>query len=163
MPAQAAWRKGQTVRFKNNRGRTSNAEVVGIQSGAAAAAPGLGTATTGGTLAAATYTYAAAAVVDGVERPVSATAQQVTTGSTSTVTITAATVTGATAYKFYGRVGGSLGLLVQQASNVYVDTGAASVGAAPTGAAGDARIWIPHEKRYLQAAMGSAANTYSYR
>jgi hypothetical protein len=94
---------------------------------------------------------------------VSATAQQVTTGSTSTVTITAATVTGATAYKFYGRVGGSLGLLVQQASNVYVDTGAASVGAAPTGAAGDARIWIPHEKRYLQAAMGSAANTYSYR
>jgi hypothetical protein len=162
MPVQAAWKKKQTVRYENSAGKTRNAVVVGIQ-GVAAAAPGLATSTSGGTLAAATYSYKTAAVVDGVPRPVSGATTQITTGATSSNTITAPVVTGAATYRFYGRVGGSEGLLVEQASNVYVDTGAASVGAAPTALAGDARIWIPSEDRYVVAPKGSTPGTYSYR
>jgi hypothetical protein len=162
MPAQAAWKKKQVVRYENPGGKSRNATVVGVQ-GVATAAPGLSTSTAGGTLAAATYSYKTAAIVDGVPRPASPANTQVTTGATSSNTITAPVVTGATAYRFYGRVGGAEGLLVEQASNVYVDTGAASVGAAPTALAGDARIFIPSEKRYVVVPKGVTPNTYSYR
>jgi hypothetical protein len=162
MPAQAAWKKKQVVRYENPGGKSRNATVVGVQ-GVATAAPGLSTSTAGGTLAAATYSYKTAAIVDGVPRPASPANTQVTTGATSSNTITAPVVTGATAYRFYGRVGGSEGLLVEQASNVYIDTGAASVGAAPTALAGDARLFIPSEKRYVVVPKGVTPNTYSYR
>jgi fibronectin type 3 domain-containing protein len=86
----------------------------------------MATATTGGTLAAGTFVYSVTAVVNGVETQASATGSQVTTGSTSTVTVTGAVVTGAQAYRFYGRTSGAGNqkFMVQQASNVFTDTGA---------------------------------------
>jgi len=162
MPARAAWKKRQTVRYENPQGKTRNARVQGL-GGAAAAAPGLATSTSGGTLAAATYTYACAAVVDGVERVLSPTTTQVTTGATSSNTITAAVVTGATAYKFYGRVGGSLGLLVTQVSNVYLDTGAASIGAASVAVVTDASLKIWSEFRMITVPFGVTPGTYFVR
>lgn len=103
-------------------GRVVNAVVLG-NAGTAQTAPGMATATSGGTLAAGTYVYTTTAVVAGVETAASATGSQVTTGSTSTVTVTAATVTGATAYRFYGRTSGNQFFMKQQTSNVFTDDG----------------------------------------
>lgn len=111
-----------TVRYIFSNGRSMNAKVLG-NAGTAQVAPGMATATTGGTLAAGTYVYTTTAVVNGVETAASATGSQVTTGSTSTVTVTAATVSGATAYRFYGRTSGNQFFMTQQASNVFTDTG----------------------------------------
>ena len=63
--------------------------------------PTLETATTGGTLAAATYYVKVAAVNANGVSIASAEASQVTTGATSTVTVTYAPVVGATGYRVY--------------------------------------------------------------
>lgn len=112
----------QTVRYIFANGRSMSGVVLG-NSGAAQVAPGMATATTGGTLAAGTYVYTTTGVVNGVESAASATGSQVTTGSTSTVTVTAATVSGATSYRFYGRTAGNQFFMKEQASNVFTDTG----------------------------------------
>lgn len=112
----------QTVRYIFANGRTMNAKVLG-NAGTAQSAPGMATATTGGTLAAATYVYTTTAVVNGVETVASATGSQVTTGSTSTVTVTAGVTSGATAYRFYGRTAGNQFFMKQQVSNVFIDDG----------------------------------------
>jgi len=122
MPLRAAKTVLQHVaRYIFANGRSMTAIVLG-NAGTALAAPTLGTATTGGTLAAGTYTYSNTAIVNGVETQASATANQVTTGSTSTVTVTAPVTSGATAYRFYGRTGSQL-FMKQQVSNVFVDDG----------------------------------------
>jgi hypothetical protein len=112
-----------SVRYIFPNGRSMSGVVLG-NAGTALAAPGVGTATTGGTLPAATYTYSCTALVNGVETATSATAAQVTTGATSTVTVTAGVTPGATAYRFYGRTAGNQFFMAQQASNVFVDTNA---------------------------------------
>lgn len=112
----------QTVKYIFPNGRSMNAKVMG-NAGTAQSAPGMGTATTGGTLAAGTYVYTTTAVVNGVETAASATGSQVTTGSTSTVTVTAGTVSGASSYRFYGRTSGNQFFMKEQASNVFTDTG----------------------------------------
>lgn len=68
---------------------------------AAPSAPTLATDTTGGTLAAATYYVKVAAINANGVSIASAEASQVTTGSTSTVTVTYAPVVGATGYRVY--------------------------------------------------------------
>jgi hypothetical protein len=75
------------------------------------ATPGSSTSTTGGTLPAATYTYAVTALTEGGETLPSTVKTQVTTGATSTVDVTWSTVTNATGYRIYGRTGGRLVLL----------------------------------------------------
>jgi len=123
MPLRAAKTALQhAVRYIFANGRSMSAAHLGF-AGSALATPGVGTATTGGTLAAGTYAYSCTALVNGVETVGSATASQVTTGSTSTVTVTAPVTPGATAYRFYGRTSGSQLLMSQQTSNVFVDTG----------------------------------------
>jgi len=112
----------QTVKYIFANGRSMNAKVLG-SAGTAQAAPGMATATTGGTLAAGTYVYTTTGVVNGVETAASVTGSQVTTGSTSTVTVTAATVTNATSYRFYGRTAGNQFFMKEQVSNVWTDTG----------------------------------------
>lgn len=96
------------------------------------------TATTGGTLAAATYSYRVAAV-NGVGTTLASTAATVdTTGSTSKNTIVAPWVEGATAYKLFGRVGGSELLIATNTATgaasapwrVFTDTGSVT----PSGA-----------------------------
>jgi hypothetical protein len=94
----------------------------------------LATATTGGTLAAGTYAYRVSATTYGNLETTAATEQTiVTTGTTSTVTISWTAVLGATGYKVYGRSSGGE-LLITTISNPtttsYVDTGSVT----PSGA-----------------------------
>jgi hypothetical protein len=67
---------------------------------------GTSTATTGGQLAAATYGYRVSAVNEYGETTASTTVTRVTTGTTSTVTVSWTAVVGATAYRIYGRTSG---------------------------------------------------------
>lgn len=102
--------------------------------GDAPAAPVAVGSGTGGTLAAATYTYKNTYVKDGVESALSAASNSyVATGSTSSVALTVATVTGATSYKIYGRTGGSFLLMstITAPTVLYTDTAADT----PSGAA----------------------------
>jgi hypothetical protein len=95
--------------------------------------PAITTATTGGTLAAGTYSYKVTAVDANGESTPTAAVSITTTGATSTVTVDWLAVNGATSYKVYGRTGGSWGLLatVTAPTTVYIDTGADTPGAAP--------------------------------
>ncbi len=94
------------------------------------------TATTGGTLAAATYGYRVSAVYPWGESVASAEVQVTTTGTTSENTISWTLPSGATAAKVYGRtVGGELYIAtVNAGTSSYTDTGSVtSSGALPTG------------------------------
>src|SRR5262245_12341407 len=66
----------------------------------------LGTATSGGTITAGTYRYIVTAINANGETTASNEQTIVTTGSTSTVTVTWATVTGATGYRLYKTAAG---------------------------------------------------------
>ena len=85
------------------------------------------TATTGGTLAAATYGYKVSALSQYGETAASAEKTQVTTGSTSTVTLTWTTITDAVGYRVYGRTSGGpwrlIAQIAQAASPTYTDLG----------------------------------------
>ena len=91
------------------------------------------TATTGGTLAAATYFYRVSALNANGETLASTETSQVTSGTTSTVTVNWGAVTGATGYKVYGRTtGAELLIATVGAVTTYIDTGAVSpAGALP--------------------------------
>lgn len=70
-------------------------------------APTAGTTGSGGTLAAATYTYSITALTEGGETKASTKVSQATTGSTSVVTLTLpSAATGQTGWNIYGRVDG---------------------------------------------------------
>lgn len=92
---------------------------------------------TGGTLAAATYTYEVTAVNGNGETTASTAVTATTTGSTGSVTLSGVeTVDGAT-YNVYGRVGGSIGLIASglgpfdpESPFTYTDTGTPAPGAA---------------------------------
>lgn len=93
------------------------------------------TATTGGTLAAATYYYRVSALDGrGGETLASAETSQVTTGATSTVTVNWDAVSGATGYKVYGRTtGAELLIATVGAVTTYTDTGSITpAGALPS-------------------------------
>lgn len=96
------------------------------------------TATTGGTLLAGTYKYYVTAINANGETTVSNEVTQITTGSTSTVTLTWATVPTATGYKVYrtaagGATGTELLLTTLGVVLTYIDTGALTpAGALPT-------------------------------
>ena len=94
------------------------------------------TATTGGTLAAATYGYRVSALYPWGESVASAEVQVTTTGTTSENTISWTLPTGATAAKIYGRtVGGELYIAqVAAGTSTYLDTGSVTpAGALPAG------------------------------
>jgi hypothetical protein len=83
------------------------------------------TALTGGTLAAGTYYYCVSAINAYGETLASAETSQVTTGTTSTVTVNWGAVSGATGYKVYGRTtAGELLIATVGAVTTYIDTGA---------------------------------------
>lgn len=92
------------------------------------------TATTGGTLAAATYFYRVSAINAYGETLASAETSVVTTGTTSTTTVNWGAVANAAGYKVYGRTTGAE-LLMATLGNVltFTDTGAVTpAGALPT-------------------------------
>lgn len=88
---------------------------------------GSSTATSGGSLAAGTYGYKVSALSQYGETAASAEKTQVTTGSTSTVTLTWSTVTDAVGYRIYGRTSGGpwrvISQIAQAASPTYTDLG----------------------------------------
>lgn len=110
MPLRAATvnTRGSTVQYRATSGETRNMLIQYVQE-AAPPTPASSTSTTGGTLAAATYSYRVSKVLFGIETQASTAKTQVTTGATSTVTVdfSAGYDTRATSYKVYGRVGGS--------------------------------------------------------
>jgi hypothetical protein len=123
------------VGYRNARGITYNGrvEAINVSRGAAPGAPTAGTATTGGTLAAATYSYRLSKVIGGMESLASSAVTQATTGATSTVTLSWTNDPTATSYSVYGRTGGSEVLLavLPAGSTGYTDTGAATPGTKP--------------------------------
>lgn len=145
---------GDVVSYRNASGRTANATVTGVQGAAPAAGDFTVTGDiTGGTLAAATYSYKVSAVVDGVESPASvAETDAVDSGSTGSVTIdfTAglASFPTATAWKVYGRSAGTELLIatVTAPTATYVDTGAVT----PAGAAKTATSAIRFRDRHAK-------------
>lgn len=81
--------------------------------------------TTGGTLAAATYYYKVTALNAVGETTGSTEASVTTTGSTSSVALAWAAVTGATSYRIYrGTAAGSENVYYTSATNAFTDTGA---------------------------------------
>lgn len=82
------------------------------------------TATVGGTLPAATYSYRVAALSTAGETLASAAVTQATTGTTSTVTVNWSAVSGAIGYVIYGRTAGRERLLARVgAVTTWVDDG----------------------------------------
>lgn len=125
--------RGDNVIYRRSNGESMAVIVTGGQGDAPAAPVAVGSGT-GGTLAAASYTYKNTYVKDGVESALSAASNTyVATGSTSSVALTVATVAGATSYKIYGRTGGSFLLMntITAPTVLYTDTNADT----PSGAA----------------------------
>jgi hypothetical protein len=126
----------RVVNYRAPNGKSYNGTVVKMSSQPSApATPGSSTSTSGGSLAAATYSYRLSRVVDDVESLPSTAVTQVTTGATSTVTVTWGADATAQRFKVYGRVGGSELLLatLPAGSTSWTDTGALTpAGALPT-------------------------------
>jgi hypothetical protein len=110
---------------------------VGLSNGVGLVAPGTVTPTgsaTGGTLAAATYFYKVTALNAAGETTGSPEASVTTTGTTSSVALAWAAVTGATSYKVYrGTAAGLESVFYTTSTNSFTDTGAAATaGTVPT-------------------------------
>ena len=156
--------KGDNVIYRDADGKSMAVIVTGAQGAAPTIAPvGVGSGT-GGTLAAASYTYKYSYVKDGVESPLSAVSNTVvTTGTTSSIAVTVTAVTGATSYKIYGRGPGWLLMATLTAPTVlFTDVGSVT----PSGAAvtADSRIVFrtPYAGHALSSAVlpGLTAGTY---
>lgn len=123
----------ETVSYRNTNGETTDVVVTNCQR-PAPPAPSTSTSTSGGTLAAGTYSYRISAVINGIETTASVAATQQTTGITSTVTVSWAAFASAaaTSYKVYGRTGGSELLMgtVNMPTTQFVDDGSVT----PSGA-----------------------------
>lgn len=160
---------GQTVSYRLPSGKTTDVVVMGRQE-AAPGQPGSSTSTTGGTLADATYSYRVTAVIGGLETLPSVAKTQVTTGGgTSTVTVNWTTIaatspySGATAFKVYGRVGGSELLMgtVNMPTTTFTDTGSVTpAGALPT-AVNQVRGKLVHYKQVLTMVRATAVKQAS--
>src|SRR5205814_2196490 len=107
MPNRVA-RRGDSVIYRTALGK-SRSGIVSADTKAPSQAPATSTSTTGGTLAAATYSYRVTFVAFGTETAPSPAKTQITTGATSTVTVdvTGMVPTNATSWKVYGRTGGT--------------------------------------------------------
>lgn len=94
--------------------------------------PSLSTSTSGGTLPAATYYYRITAFNGTIETGVGGETSQVTTGSTSSNTLSWTAVPGATKYRVYrGTVAGVQTVYYETSTNGYVDTGSVAITGAP--------------------------------
>lgn len=103
--------------------------------------------TTGGTLGAGTRSYRVSALNALGETLASSAAVATTTGTTASVSVAWAGVGGATSYNVYGRAAGAELLLANAAASPWVDTGAATPGAAPP--ASNTTGLIPNDSEML--------------
>lgn len=129
--------RGDNVIYRNAAGESMAVILTGGQGDAPGTAPVGVQQATGGTLVAATYTYRYTYVKDGVESPPSANSNAVVigAGTTNRVEVTVTAVTGATAYRLYGRTGGSFLFILEITAPtvLFNDTGSVTpTGAAPT-------------------------------
>lgn len=165
---------GDTVSYRRASGETADMVVLGRQE-KAPPAPGSSTSASGGTLAAATYTYRITAVINGIETTASAQKSQATTGSTSTVTITWTSIyatspyNAATAFKVYGRSGTEtlMATVAPGTATSFVDTGSVTPSGAMPSAAKGVKLKDIHGKQLLaniaQATTAKATNRYFAR
>lgn len=163
MPVRGGLR-GDNVIYRNAKGESMAVILTGGQGSAPSAPTGVGFGT-GGTLAAATYTYRNTYVKDGVESPASADSNGVvTSGTTSRVEITAVTVPGATSYKFYGRTGGSFLFIAETTAPtvLFSDTGSVTPSGAAPAANFNASFRTPYTGHAATTGVlpGLTANTY---
>lgn len=137
MPATRTARRGDTVSYRAANGQTFNGQAIG-DTKAPATAPGSSTNASGGTLAAATYSYRVTFRYGTLETAPSPAKTQVTTGSTSTVTVDISGMSipqGATSWRVYGRSAGTELLMgtVTLPTAQFVDDGTVTpAGALPT-------------------------------
>lgn len=147
---------GQVVSYRNAAGETTDI-VVQARQEAAPPAPSTSTSTSGGTLAASTYSYRITAVISGIETTASEIKTQTTTGTTSTVTVDWTSIaetepySGATAFKVYGRTGGSQLLIgtVNMPTTTFVDTGSVTPSGAQPTDTGTVKGKAVHLKQFL--------------
>lgn len=159
----------QTVSYRNAAGKTTDAVVLARQE-TAPPQPTTTTSTTGGTLADGTYSYRVSAVINGIETAASPAKTQATTGGgTSTVTVNWTTIaatspySGATAFKVYGRTGGSELLMgtVTMPTTTFTDTAAVTpAGALPT-VTGSVKLKLIHAKQVVTAIKATAMKQVS--
>lgn len=138
-------RPGDTVMYRNVSGQTANVIITSGQ-GVAPPTPTAVGSGTGGTLAAATYKYKLTYTVASVESAMSvASADVVTTGATSSITLTWTAIPGASNYKIYGRTGGAFLQMFSGTALTFLDDGSVTpTGAGPTTTAA-ANFTAPHE------------------
>lgn len=155
----------QTVSYRNAAGKTTDAVVLARQE-SAPPQPTTTTSATGGTLADGTYSYRVSAVINGIETTASPAKTQATTGGgTSTVTVSWATIaltspySGASAFKVYGRTGGSELLMgtVNMPTTAFTDTGAVTPSGALPAATGSVRLKLIHYKQVVTAVKATVA------
>lgn len=168
MPVRTAMR-GETVQYRATSGETRNM-LVQYKQEAAPAQPSTSTSASGGTLAAATYSYRVSKVLFGIETTASTAKTQVTTGATSTVTIdwTTGADARATSHKVYGRVGGSELLLatVTMPTTTFVDDGSLTPAGALPAASTAVTLWDPYgalRTGVAKATTYKATNVYFLR
>lgn len=145
MPATRTARKKDTIAYRNAKGKFRNMTV--IFDTKAPSSPATSTSTSGGTLAAGTYSYRITFVGQSLETAPSVAKTQVTTGTTSTVTVdvTGIKLKGATQWKVYGRTGGTELLMgtVNLPTLTFLDDGSVTPsGALPTDS-GNVSLQLP--------------------
>lgn len=161
--------RGDTVQYRATSGETRNM-IVQYKQESAPATPASSTSTTGGTLAAATYSYRVSKVVNGIETTASTAKTQATTGATSTVTVdfSSGYDTRATSYKVYGRVGGSELLMatVANPTTSFVDDGSVTPAGALPSATTAVTLWDPYgalRTGVAKATTNKSTNAYFLR
>lgn len=168
MPTRAG-NVGETVIYRAASGKTRSMVITAKQS-AGPPQPGISTNAAGGTLAAATYSYRITKVVQGIESLAATAVTQITTGSTSTVTVdwTATADTKASAYKVYGRTGGSELLMgtVNMPTTTFTDTGSVTPSGALPAATTNVSVYDPYgapRNNIAKAGTYKATNVYFLR
>jgi hypothetical protein len=130
-------RQGRTVvTYRNTKGKTKVGVALAVTAQPVAPVMAAPVAVlSGGTLADGTYAFRASVTTTGAESLASVEQTVVVSGGAgaASINLSVTTVSGATAYKFYGRTAGAELLLVSQAGATYTDTGSATpAGALPT-------------------------------
>jgi hypothetical protein len=131
--------------YRNASGQTANVLITSAQ-GVAPLPPTAVGSGTGGSLAAATYKYKLTYTLASVESAMSAaSADVVTTGATSSITLTWTAIPGASNYKIYGRTGGAFLQMFSGTALTFVDDGSVTPTGAGPATTGAATFTVPHE------------------
>jgi hypothetical protein len=125
------------MRYRTDYGASFDLVGLGVQCGPAPRVLSIVTSTTGGALPAATYYYKVTAILPSGETGPSQEVSITTTGATSSITVTATGIGGATAYRFYrGTAAGAESVYYQTTGPIAFDSNGAIDGTASPPTAG---------------------------